>query len=96
MTEDLMVTLTPQLRQIATKRRASHALSIQDRDIEFQKLIDKIEQAEKTMKIEKTENLKLQNVGNIQTRTSQIIDSLKYFYITNHIPSITLTIFCKG
>ena len=41
-------------------------------DIEFQKLVDKLEQTEITMKLEETENLKLQYVINIQTTTSQI------------------------
>ena len=39
---------------------------------DFRKLVDKLEQAEITMKLEETENLKLQFVNNIQTITTQI------------------------
>ena len=73
MTETLMMTLTPQLRKIAIKKKASHPSSIREPDFDLRKLIDKLEQAEITMKSEKkTENLKLQYVNNIQTTTSQI------------------------
>ena len=72
MTEILMMTLTPQLRKIAIKKRASHPSSIREPDLDFRKLVDKSEQAEITMKLEETENLKLQYVNNIQTTTSQI------------------------
>ena len=48
MTEILMMTLTPQLRKIE-KKSASHPSSFQEPDIEFQKLKDKLEQAEITM-----------------------------------------------
>ena len=61
----LLMTLTPQLRKIAMKRRASHPSSIREPDIDFIKLVDKLEQAEITMKLEGTENLKLQFVNNI-------------------------------
>ena len=64
MTEILMMTLTPQLRKIAIKKR--------EPDLDFRKLVNKLEQAEVTMKLEETENLKLQYVKNIQTTTSQI------------------------
>ena len=67
-----MMTLTPQLRKVAIKKRASHPSSIQEPDLDFRKLVDKLEQAEITMKLEETENLKLQYVYNIQTTTSQI------------------------
>ena len=60
MTEILMMTLTPQLRKIAIKKRASHPSSIREPDLDFRKLVDKLEQAEITMKLEETENLKLQ------------------------------------
>ena len=60
MTEILLMTLTPQLRKIAIKKRASHPSSIRKPDLDFQKLVDKLEQAEITMKLEETENLKLQ------------------------------------
>ena len=46
MTEILMMTLTPQLRKIAIKKRASHP------DLDFRKLVDKLEQAEITIKLE--------------------------------------------
>ena len=58
MTEILMMTLTPQLRKIAIKKRASHPSSIREQDLDFRKLVDKLEQAEITMKLEETENLK--------------------------------------
>ena len=41
-----MMTLTPQLRKIAIKKRASHPSSIQEPDLSFRKLVDKLEQAE--------------------------------------------------
>ena len=72
MTEILMMTLTSQMGKIAIKKRASHPSSIREPDLDFRKLGDKLEQAEITMKLEETENLKLQNVNNIQTTTSQI------------------------
>ena len=72
MREILMMTLTPQLRKIAIKKRASHPSSIREPDLDFEKLVDKLEQAEITMKLEETENLKLQYVNNNQTTTSQI------------------------
>ena len=53
MTEILMRTLTPQLQKIAIKKGASHPSSIRDPDIDFRKLVDKLEQAEITMKLEK-------------------------------------------
>ena len=72
MTEILMMTLTPQLRKIAIKKRASHPSSIREPDLDFRKLIDKLEQAEITMKLEETENLKLQYVNRIETNTTHI------------------------
>ena len=72
MTEILMMTLTPQLRKIAIKRRASHPSSIQEPDIDFRKIVDKLEQAEIRMKLEETENLKLQYVNRIETNTTHI------------------------
>ena len=60
MTEILMMTLTSQLGKIAIKKRASHPSSIREPDLDFRKLVDKLEQAEITMKLEETENLKLQ------------------------------------
>ena len=71
-TEILMMTLTTQLRKIAIKKRASHPSSIREPDLDFRKPFDKLEQAEITMKLEATENSKLQYVNNIQTTTTQI------------------------
>ena len=72
MTEILMMTLTTQLRKIAIKKRASHPSSIREPDLDFRKLVDKLEQAEITMKLEETENLKLQYVSRIETNTTHI------------------------
>ena len=72
MTEILMMTLTPQPQKIASKKRASHPSSIREPDLDVRKLVDKLEQAEITMKLEETENLKLQYVNNVQTTTTQI------------------------
>ena len=74
MTEILLMTLTSQLRKIAVKKRASHASSIRKPDLDFRKLVIKLEQAEITMKLEETENLKLQYVNNIQTTTTTQIN----------------------
>ena len=71
MTEILMMTLTPQLRKIAIKKRASHPSSIREPDLDLIKLVDKIEQAKITMNLEERENLMLKYVNNIQTTTSQ-------------------------
>ena len=65
MTEILMMTLTPQLQKIAMKKRASHPSSIRKPDLDFRKLVDKQEQAEITMKLEETENLKLQYISKL-------------------------------
>ena len=67
-----MMTQTPQLRKIAIKKRASHPSSVREPDLDFRKLVDKLEQAETTMKLEETENLKLQYVNKIKTNASQI------------------------
>ena len=64
--------MTPQLQKIATKKRASHPSSIREPDLDFKKLVDELEQAEITMKLEETENLKQNYVNNIQTTTSHI------------------------
>ena len=72
MTEILMMTLTPQLRKIAIKKRASHPSSIREPDSDFRKLVDKLEQAAITMKLEETKNLKLQYVNRIETNTTHI------------------------
>ena len=67
-----MMTLTPQLRKIAIKKRASHPSSIREPDLDFRKLVDKLEQAEITIKLEETENIKLQYVNRIETNTTYI------------------------
>ena len=67
-----MLTITPQLQKITIKKRASHPSSLRKPDLVFRKLVDKLEQAEITMKLEEIENLKIQYVNNIQTTTSQI------------------------
>ena len=72
ITEFLMMTLTPQLRKIAIKHRASHPSPIREPDFDFRKLVDKLEQAEISMKFEETENLKLQYVNRIETNTTHI------------------------
>ena len=72
MTEILMMTLTPQLGKIAIKKRASHPSSIREPDLDFGKLVDKLEQAEVTMKLEETENLILHYVNRIETNTTHI------------------------
>ena len=46
----LMMILTTQLRKIAIKKRASHPSSIREPDLDFRKLVDKLEQAEITIK----------------------------------------------
>ena len=72
MTEILMMTLTPQLRIKAIKKRASHPSSLREPDLDFRKLVHKLEQAEITIKLEETENLKLQYVNRIETNTTHI------------------------
>ena len=72
MTEILMMILTPQLRKKARKKRASHPSSNRETDLDCRKLVDELEQAETTMKLEETENLKLQYINTIQTTTSHL------------------------
>ena len=68
-----MMNLTPKLLKLAIKKRASHASSIREPDLEdFRKLVDKLEHAEILIKLEETENLKLQYVTIIQKTTKQI------------------------
>ena len=64
------MTLTPQLQKIAIKKRASHPSSFREPNLEFRKLVNKLEQAETTMKLEETESLKIQYVTNIQATTT--------------------------
>ena len=72
MTEISTMTLTPQLSKVAIKKRASHPSSIREPDLDFRKLLDKLEQAEITMKLEETEILRLQYVNRIETNTTHI------------------------
>ena len=72
MTEILMMTFIPQLRKIVIKKRASHPSSIPEPDLDFRKIVDKLEQAEILMKLEETENLKLQYVNRIEINTTHI------------------------
>ena len=67
-----MMTLTPQLRKIAIKKRASHPSSFREPDLDFRKLVDKLEQAEIKMKLEETEILKLHYVNHIETNTTHV------------------------
>ena len=61
MAKILMMTLTPQLQKIAIKKRAPHPSAIREPDLYFRKQADKLEEAEITMELEETENLKLQH-----------------------------------
>ena len=54
------------------KKTASHPSSIREPGLDFRKLVDKLEQAEITMKLEQTANLKLQYVNCIETNTTHI------------------------
>ena len=60
MTKILIMTLTPQLQKIAIKKRASHPSSVREPNIDFRKLVEKLEQTGITMKFEETEILKVQ------------------------------------
>ena len=83
MTEILMMTLTPQLTKIAIKKRASHPFSIREPELDFRKIVHKLEQAEITMKLEETENLKLHmligsttHINNIQGSDTDLIEKI--------------------
>ena len=54
MTEILMMTFTSQMGKMALKKRASHPSSIREPYLDFRKLVDKLKQAEVTMKLEDT------------------------------------------
>ena len=71
-TDVLMMTVTPQLRKIAIKKRASHPSSIRELDLDFRKLVNKLVKAEITLKLQETENLKLQYVNRMETNTTHI------------------------
>ena len=64
--------LNTSIKENSYEERASHPSSIREPDLDFRKLVDKLEQAEITMKFEETENLKLQYVNRIETNTTQI------------------------
>ena len=85
------MTLTPQLQKIAIKKRASHPSSIREPDLGFRKLVNKLEQAEITMKLEETENLKLHtttthinNIHNSDINLSEKITENLNIYEKNH------------
>ena len=69
ITEILLMTLTPQLRKVAIKKRALHPSSFREPDIDFRKLVDKLERAGLTLELEETENLKSQYVNNHDSDT---------------------------
>ena len=72
MTEILMLTLTPQFKKMVIKKRASYPSSTREQDLDFRKLVDKLEQANITMKVGETENLRLQYDNRIETKTTHI------------------------
>ena len=61
-----------EIKENSKKKRASHPSSIREPDLDFRKLVDKLEQAEITMKLEETENLKLQYVNRIEANTTHM------------------------
>ena len=69
---DINDDLNTSIKKNSKKKRASHPSSIREPDLDFRKLVDKLEQAEITMKLEETENLKLQYVNRIETNTTII------------------------
>ena len=67
------MTLTPQLQKLWIKKRVSRLSSIRESDIDFRKLVVKLEKVEITMELEaKKEVLKLRYVNNNHTTTSQV------------------------
>ena len=85
MTEILMMTLTPQLRKIAIKKRASHPSSIREPDLDFRKLVDKLEQAEITMKLEETKGpISPSSEGNSYIMV--IVDAFTHYVALNPVP----------
>ena len=60
------------IRRKDIKKKATHSSSIREPGIDFRKLVDKLEQAEITMKLEETDSFNLKYVSNLQTSTSQI------------------------
>ena len=74
MTEFLMMTLKTTTTKYSKKTRASHSSSNQEPYIDFRKLVDKLEQAEITAKLEETENLELKCVNIFHKNISQVIN----------------------
>ena len=64
--------ISPIHPNLTTHIIASHPSSIREPDLDFRKLVDKLEQAEIAIKLEETENLKLQYVNRIETNTTHI------------------------
>ena len=54
LTKTWMMILKPQLQKIAIKKRVLHLSSSRKPDIDFQKPVDTLEQAEITIKLEET------------------------------------------
>ena len=78
MTEILMMTLTPQLRKIAIKKKASHPSSIREPDSDLIKLVDKIEQAKITMKLEERDKKNKMNDSDTEL-SEKIIEFLNIY-----------------
>ena len=75
MTEILMMTPLRQNYAKLRKKRALHPSSVQEPDIDFRKLVDKLEQVQITMKLEETEKLKLQYVTTFKQQFHKLIIS---------------------
>ena len=58
--------------RIAIKKTATYSSSVCEQEIDFRKLVDKLEQAELPMKLEETDDFELQNISNPLTFFSQI------------------------
>ena len=87
-----MLTLTSQLRKIAIKERASHPSSIRESDLDFRKVVDKLEEAEITMKLDETENLKLQYVKIIEkteTQSTSPVQTSRHTNVRNEIAAFS-------
>ena len=72
MTETSTMTLTTQLRNRSNKKESITSFLHSGTRLDLRRLVEKLEQAEITMKLKETENQKLHYVNNIQTTTSQI------------------------
>ena len=80
MTEILMMTLTPQLRKIQIKKRASHPSSIREPDLDFRKLVDKQEQAEIAMKLVETNTTHMNNIQDSDVDLTEKITEILNIY----------------